>query len=145
MGLIIENRSGVEIYVTRNLERKEYYEKAKNYLINPIQKIITINRNEAIFDRFIAGETALSEIATLNPPGIGECAIYKGDEAVDQLCEVDSRYEEWVDCLKVQLWKYNPSYFAKDGVVDPVSLICTFKDNADERIEMSIDELLEEL
>ena len=47
--------------------------------------------------------------------------------------------------MKVQLWKYNPSYFAREGRVDPVSLACTFKGNEDERIEMSIEELLEEL
>ena len=47
--------------------------------------------------------------------------------------------------MKVQLWKYNPSYFAREGCVDPVSLACTFKGNEDERIEMSIEKLLEEL
>ena len=45
----------------------------------------------------------------------------------------------------MQLWKYNPSYFAREGRVDPVSLACTFKGNEDERIEMCIEELLEEL
>ena len=54
-------------------------------------------------------------------------------------------YEDLDDCLNVQLWKYNPSYFAREGHVDPVSLACTFKGNEDERIEMSIEELLEEL
>ena len=49
------------------------------------------------------------------------------------------------DGLKVQLWKYNPSYFAKEGCVDLVSLVCTFRGNEDERIEMSIEKLLEEL
>ena len=47
--------------------------------------------------------------------------------------------------MKVQLWKYNPSYFAKEGCVDLVSLVCTFRGNEDERIEMSIEKLLEEL
>ena len=33
----------------------------------------------------------------------------------------------------------------REGCVDPVSLACTFKGNEDERIEMSIEKLLEEL
>lgn len=145
MGLIQQTKSGTEISIKRNYSRKEYYEKAKGYLISPVQKVITVMRYEAQFKSFCAGETALSQVSELNPPRIEECAIYKGEEVVDQLEIVDARYEDLDDCLNVQLWKYNPIYFARDGRVDPVSLACTFKNNEDERIEMCIEELLEEL
>lgn len=145
MGLIQQVKSGTEISIKRNHPRKEYYEKAVAYLINPVQKVITIMRYEATFESLSAGETALSQVSELNPPRIEERAIYKGEEVIDQLEIVDARYEDLDACLNVQLWKYNPSYFAKEGRVDPVSLACTFKGNEDERIEMSIEELLEEL
>lgn len=145
MGLIEQLKSGTEIFIKRNYLRKEYYEKAKAYLINPVQKVITIMRCEATFESFGAGESALSQVSELNPPRIEERAIYKGEEVVDQLEIVDARSEDPDDCLKIQLWKYNPSYFAREGRVDPVSLACTFKGNEDERIEMSIEKLLEEL
>ena len=145
MGLIRQMKSGTEIAIKRNYSRKEYYENAKAYLINPVQKEITIIRYEATFESFCAGETALSQESELNPPRIEERAIYKGEEVVDQLEIVDARSEDPDDCLKIQLWKYNPSYFAREGRVDPVSLACTFKGNEDERIEMSIEKLLEEL
>ena len=144
MGLVEQIKSGTEISVKRNCSRKEYYENAKTYLINPVQKVITIMRYEATFESFEAGESALSQVSELNPPRIEECAIYKGEEVIDQLEIVDTRYAELDDCLNVQLWKYNPSYFAREGRVDP-SLACTFKGNEDERIEMCIEELLEEL
>lgn len=112
MGLIRPMKSGTEIAIKRNYTRKEYYENAKAYLINPVQKEITIMRCEATFESFSAGETALSQESELNPPRIEERAIYKGEEVVDQLEIVDARSEEPDDCLKVQLWKYNPSYFA---------------------------------
>ena len=145
MGLILQAKSGTEIAIRRNYTRKEYYENAKGYLINPVQKVITIMRYEATFESFSADETALSQESELNPPRIEERAIYKGEEVVDQLEIVDARSEDPDDCLKVQLWKYNPSYFAREGCVDPVSLACTFNGNKDERIEMSVEELLEEL
>lgn len=145
MGLIQQIKSGTEITVMRNYSRKEYYENAKAYLINPVQKEITVLRYEATFESFSAGETALSQESELNPPRMEVCAIYKGEEVVDQLEIVDARSEDPDKCLRVQLWKYNPSYFARAGRVDPVSLACTFKGNEDERIEMSIEELLEEL
>lgn len=145
MGLIEQIKSGTEISIKRNCSRKEYYENAKTYLINPVQKVITIMRYEATFESFGAGESALSQVSELNPPRIEERAIYKGEEVIDQLEIADARYEDWDECLNVQLWKYNPSYFAREGRVDPVSLACTFKGNEDERIEMCIEELLEEL
>ena len=145
MGLIQQMKSGTEISIQRNCSRKEYYKNAKAYLINPVQKVITIMRQEAAFESYDAGETALSQLSELNPPRIEECAIYKGEEVIDQLEIVDARYEDQDDCLNVQLWKYNPSYFAREGRVDPISLACTFKGNEDERIEMCIEELLEEL
>ncbi|MBQ8085358.1 MAG: hypothetical protein IJ232_04555 [Lachnospiraceae bacterium] len=145
MGLIRQIKSGTEISIMRNYPRKEYYENAKVYLINPVQKEIIIMRNKATFESFVAGETALSYKSELNPPRIKECAIYKGEEVAGKLVIVDARSENPDDCLKVQLWKYNPSYFARGGCVDPVSLACTFKSNEDERIEMCIEKLLEEL
>ena len=145
MGLIQQVKSGTEISIKRNHSRKEYYEKAETYLINPVQKVLTIMRYEATFELLSAGETALSQVSELNPPRIEERAIYKGEEVIDQLEIVDARYEDLDACLNVQLWKYNPSYFAREGRVDPVSLACTFKGNEDERIEMCIEELLEEL
>ncbi len=145
MGLIQQIKSGTEISIQRNCSRREYYENAKAYLINPVQKVITIMRYEATFESFGAGETALSYLSELNPPRVEACAIYKGEEVIDQLEIVDARYEDQDDCLNVQLWKYNPSYFAREGRVDPVSLACTFKGNEDERIEMCIEKLLEEL
>ena len=83
-------------------------------MINPVQKVITIMRYEATFESFGAGESALSQVSELNPPRIEECAIYKGEEVIEQLEIVDARYEDLDDCMKVQLWKYNLSYFARD-------------------------------
>lgn len=149
MELIHQNKSGTEISIKRNYPRREYYEKAKPYLINPIQKVVTITGAEANWKMWCAGETALSRMSELNPPRIEEMAIYKGDEIVDQFEVVDERMADPKDILKVQLWKYNPAYFvigdsfSKRGCVDPISLACSFKENVDERIEMSIDELLE--
>ena len=99
MGLIRQMKSGTEIAIKRNYTRKEYYENAKAYLINPVQKEITIMRCEATFESFSAGETALSQESELNPPRIEERAIYKGEEVVDQLEIVDARSEDQM-CIR---------------------------------------------
>ncbi|MBE5958362.1 MAG: MarR family transcriptional regulator [Lachnospiraceae bacterium] len=145
MGLINQVKSGKEIFISRNFSRKEYYKKAKDYLINPVQKLVTIKRVELNSEMCKAGETALSKLSQLNLPRIEEYAVYKGEEIVDQFEIVDERLLEGDNILKVELWKYNPMYFSKNGIADPVSIACTFKESKDERIEMSIEEMLEEL
>lgn len=45
--------------------------------------------------------------------------------------------------IRVELWEYAPRQFANDGVVGDLSLALSFNDNADERIEEAIEELLE--
>lgn len=143
MHLLFQEKSGTEITIRRNYPPREYYEKAKQYLINPIQKVIEVKRELEVSDMYEAGESALDKYSSLNPPRIAETAIYKGSALIDQLEQIDLRVEEENECVKLQLWKYNPCYFARDGIVDPVSLVCSFIDNKDERIEMCIEEVLE--
>lgn len=145
MGLILQNKSGKEVTIVRNYSRKEYYEKAREYLINPVQKVMEVEWEDRLLEAYKAGESALSLDSSLNPPRIEEYSIYKGAELVDQLVKVDIRFENQEKCIKLQLWKYDPTYFARNGKVDPVSLACSLKDAKDERIEMCIDELLEDL
>ena len=145
MGLISQKRTGTEIAISRNYSGREYYEKAKEYLINPVQKTVTVMENESTRDMWYAGESALSRKTLLNPPRIEERAVYKGNEMVDQFDYADERVADKDSITKIQLWKYNPVYFARNGMVDPVSLLCSFKGNGDERIEMCMEELLEEL
>ena len=145
MDLLVEEKKGKEVYIKRNLPRREYFEKAKNYLINPIQKVITIKRQESFMDFYAAGESALSILSELNPPRIPEYAIFKNHAYQSQFEVVDLRAENCEECMKVQLWKYDPSIFGNFGCVDVISMICTFEKNVDERIEMCIDTLLEEL
>ncbi len=145
MNLIIERKSGTEIAISRNYQRREYYDKAKPYLVNPTQKVITVEKNEIESLGWLAGESALSSYSELNPPDIEELAIYKGAKILERLKPVDVRFEEHSKCVRLQLWKYDPSLFVKAGIVDPISLVCTFSDNTDERIDICIEKLLEKI
>ena len=46
---------------------------------------------------------------------------------------------------KLELWGYDPMIFAKDDRADIISVILSFSDTKDERIEKAIDELLESM
>ncbi len=145
MNLISELKTGTEIAISRNYPRREYYVRAKKYLINPIQKVITVGKDSIENVGLLAGETALSNYSELNPPDIEELAIYKGAEILENLKAIDVRFEDHSKCVRLQLWKYDPSLFSKSGMVDTISLICTLSDIADERIDMCTEEILEKI
>ena len=48
------------------------------------------------------------------------------------------------DYVEIELWKYNPSIYTADEMVDIVSLVQSLKDVEDERVEMQIEEVMEE-
>lgn len=144
MNLILQEKHGKEITIFRNASPRAYYENAKPYLINPVQKVIEVKWEECLESVCAGGENALSSYSSLNPPLVEEKAIYKGSEMIDQLEQVDVRFTE-ARCVRLQLWKYDPGYFAQNGVADPVSLLCSLKEMDDERIEMCMEELVEEL
>lgn len=145
MKLIIQEKKGKEIYISCVQQGRKLYELAKSFLINPIQKEIVTKENQFSKPMLKAGETALAEKTMLNTPLILEYAIYKGTKGLNDIKQVDARWEENKKLIKVQLWKYDPYLFSKNEYVDPISLICSFEENVDERIEIQLDKFLEDI
>ena len=142
MELINQEMIGKECYMMPVMTGKELYEKAKRFLINPVQNVITTDND---FDSYpFSGESALSMCSMLNAPKIPVRAIYKSDVDINEISEIDVRWSSDDSAVNLELWKYDPRLFEKKGVVDPVSLAMSLTENVDERIEASIEEYLEE-
>ena len=145
MGLIEQEKVGKEIRMFRKNDPMELLEMARPYLISPVQKKMVIRNKNVQENAVDAGETALSAYSMLNRPKMRTIAVYKGLVDTDGLEEVDARWEEKDNLLEIELWKYDPMLFENDGKVDKVSLACAMADCEDERVEMAIEEMLEEL
>lgn len=142
MDLINQDMIGKECYMMPVMTGKELYKKAKPFLINPVQRVITTDSD---FDSYpFSGESALSICSMLNAPKIPVRAIYKSDVDINEISEIDVRWSSDDSAVNLELWKYDPRLFEKKGVVDPVSLAMSLTENVDERIEASIEEYLEE-
>ena len=143
MGLISQEKSGKEILIKAEYAGIDLYRKAKPFLINPVQKIITV-QNDRKYDQYpLSGESALSERTLLNPPAIPVRSVWKAAIDSDAIPEVDIRWEPKTEPIKLELWKYDPALFSKGGTADPVSVAASFENNVDERIEGAIEEYLE--
>jgi hypothetical protein len=48
-------------------------------------------------------------------------------------------------CLEVQVWTYDPGLFARNGAADPLSVFLSYENNTDERVEMALEKMLEDV
>lgn len=145
MNLIEQQRVGKELRMMKKHDNSSMLEAAKPYLINPIQKKKILREEDVVVPYLLAGENALGEYSMLNPPNLKSVAIYKGELDCSNMEEIDARWEDTDKLIQVEFWKYNPFLFATDNKVDRISLACSLVDCKDERVEMTIDEMLEEL
>ena len=143
MGLISQEKTGKEFLMKAEGSGIELYRKAKPFLINPVQKIITV-QNDREYDQYpLSGESALAERAMLNPPAISVRSVWKAAFDRGSIPEIDTRWEPEADPVRLELWKYDPVLFAKSGIADPVSVAMSFEGNVDERIDGAVEEYLE--
>ena len=143
MGIITEEVVGKETRMKAVESGLSLYKLAKDYLINPVQKTISAE----IKDRdgfFLAGESVLSMHTMLASSKEESLAIFKGDYNSGEIKEIDPKWQEDIQFVNIELWKYDPALFAKNGEVDPISLAMSLKDNEDERVQGELESFLEE-
>ncbi|MFV0363375.1 MAG: hypothetical protein ACK5LL_09865 [Suipraeoptans sp.] len=131
-------KKGVQKILASKYGGRELFEKMQTYLISPVRKKIYVDKKEGALEGYVAGLSALSELTMINQPDV-TCYAVNGKN-VDL-----SGTELLVDAanqIEVELWKYDPNILGTNGIIDVLSLVMTFKDNLDERIEAAIDELL---
>ena len=144
VGVLQEEFVGTSVFIKRTLSGAEYFELGKPYLINPIQQTVYIKEGEYL-DFPASGELALSNLTMLNPPPIRILATWKDIVLSNRFIEVDPQLERESDYVCLEKWKYSPMLFAKNGNVDPISLYCTLCEEKDERVEMELERMMEEI
>lgn len=123
------------------------YEKAKPYLIDPVQKRVFVKQKHELDALPLCGESALAERTMLNLPLVSCRASDKKEYKrllENDLELVDPAWYSGTDYMELEIWKYNPELFAEKGMVDVVSLAASFATHQDERIEIAVEEMMEE-
>ena len=143
-GLITEKKQGTEIVMTVSVkDRRDLYEKAGKYLINPIQSVLYLPNGSVNISTTASGEFSLSQRSDMGYPKYVEYALYKNLPLFKGLVGVNPDLNYDLDIVRIQKWKYDPLIFSSNGQVDPISLICTFADNKDERIHKCLEQVKE--
>ncbi len=117
-------------------EKKQLWEMAMPLLESPIERIVytdmAVNGNF-----FISGVNALSEYSMINRENRESYAISKEDFCTQRL-QIDKQY----GAHRIEIWRYNPNFFSRNGVVDKLSLYLALKDTEDERIEIELENMI---
>lgn len=144
-GLIIQ--TGVATRKSyHSIEKKELWDKGKSFLVSPISRMFVLKALPNNLKTNLSGESALSKLTMINGSDISVYAISKKNfEDIDKSLIINEEDLDDEMYYKLEVWKYDPSIFAKNGIVDPFSLYAIYSESNDERIEIEIEELIEEV
>lgn len=145
VGLVKTERVGRCDYVSLLYSGRQVYEKASPYLVTPVQKRIFMKDSNNLLGLPLSGEPALAEMTMLNPPAVSCKAIGKRQyrSIQNSLEQVDPAWSIAQDYIELEIWKYDPRPLAKRGLVDVVSLAISLSAQTDERVQMTVEAMLE--
>lgn len=140
LNIIDIKKDGNKASIYTNKTPKELFEFSENYLLNPVKRKIylwSINPKEGLY---ISGYSALAEYSNISAPN----EIAYASEEISKYAKKSSTHR-YSDEIEIEYWRYDPKKLADDGVVDPLSLYLSLKDDPDERVQGALEEMLNAL
>lgn len=139
MQLISKSNDGVQKVLTSALTPEELFRKAALYLINPVRRVVYVNRSELSSRLFPTGLSALADMSMLSPP-VPE--VWGTTESVGRFSGASARLIDTDTQCALELWKYDPRLISGNDRVDVLSLAASLNDVTDERVEQALQETL---
>ena len=142
MGLLHIRKVGVQRIMQSEESPKTLFQKAGDKLLNPIKRTVYIPKKYVGTDLLEGGYSALAEYSMLNEPNVRSYAA----ERISQWKDVttNSLQNSKVQ-VAVEMWRYNPRKLSTRNTVDELSLALTLREDADERVEEAVEEMLNKL
>ena len=144
LDLAVEKREGKDRLVEFEKDKNILWSKALEYMNSPVKKEVFSSAIPNGVNYYKAGLSALSEYTMIVPSDIETVAINRNDLDKIRKNIVDSNNSDAFR-FKVQLWTYPPELFARNQIVDELSLYLTMKNLVDERIEKSLGIMMENI
>lgn len=116
--LFLVYKDGVNKVIESKYDRRELFERAKPFLLDPVRKYGYIEKSRIDENMVLASESALAKNSMLNPSKLITYAI---DE---QKMDINQMENELVDPnkqIRLELWGYDPKLFSDDNVADGLS------------------------
>ncbi len=125
---------------------EEIWKAALPYLRSPVGKRVIIQWRNRLEGLPKAGLSALSEYGMLAPPNHPVLAVDQPRwRAIRQRIDTTTIPSQDPQAVELEIWKYKTTPILTECLVDPLSLYLSLKDDMNERIAMSLEELLKEV
>lgn len=142
MRLIKTKKQGVNKIVFSEQTPKELFDLASRVMISPVKRRVYVPKDVIQNSLLKSGVLALAEYSMLNPPLVG---VYAVDSITKWNHVMTNRLQNADLQVAIELWRYDPLRLSKGNTVDPLSLALSFQDEKDERVEGSVEEMLDTL
>ena len=134
-------------WLRMELPPEQLWDHAKPLLRTPVRRTVWVDVHGIVAHQpsRIAGLSALARYSMLTEPKWPVYALTAADwkaatdAGVRELPEPEAGAQEW------QLWSYSPALVPDANTVDPLSLTLSLQENADDRIQLALDELKRQL
>jgi len=141
MGLLHTKKNGVQKILFSEDSPKDLFEKSKKVLLNPVKRAVFIPDELVKENLAESGYLALSHYSMLNPPNI-KCYA---STTISEWKEVSTHtLHDSINQVQVEMWRYDPRKLSENSVVDKLSLALSLREDADERIEEAVEEMLDD-
>ena len=123
--------------------RRETWERVHPWLIDPVQSRHFV---AAPLPGLRAGQDALASCTMIAEPRLPVTAIsHKRWLALTKEASGPDLVDRDAAGGEVEVWKYEPREHDRPGIVDPLSLLLSLRQTADERVEQALDALMEQV
>lgn len=127
------------------IEKHDLWKQALPHFKNPVRDTVRLEDHDMRDEvKILAGESVLARISMLGAPRTPTYAVGRDQWRRLQSKAIPRLTTEEPGTCAVQVWRYDPALFAKDGAVDVFSLYLSLKDSHDERIVMALEEVMKE-
>lgn len=142
--LISEKKSGREVYVSLIGSPRQTFDAAKQWMINPVSRVVYCVDKDNCEGFLKSGESALSEISMLSAPRNEIKACHEKDERLSSI-ELfdDDKWENNGELIRLELWKYDPKIVCDSDSVDIISLSLSLANTYDERVQGELQDAME--
>ncbi len=135
---LISSNGTREKSICIEMGKKALWEKAQPWFTNPIEK--KVRTDASLLKAMESGVNALSTYSLINKESHEHYAMSK-EEYKNLNIETSQNYGE--NCIEI--WRYNPRLLSKSEDVDRLSLYLSLKDNEDERIQIELEKIINEI
>lgn len=144
--LAVVEKIGKEKVLTFSVFGKQLWEKAVVFLTTPKIKTIFIRPFDSLILYPEAGLSALSAMSMLAGTKQKIYALGRDDykRLIHDKTTKETEYRE-VDSIEIEIWKYPPQLLVQENKVDRLSLFLSLKETNDERVEIALEKLMDEM